>query len=502
MKAWGPEGWDAVLYAASALFAGLTAEHSTISLYKVWGEVAVGPYLVAAVVSAALAGRHARRRAEAEELDDLLARAGEGPDERRQRRGPQPGRSHWSAARIWLFLIVLLGSTLAPLSIEVAQRSTSANFSTASTHVQPEAVTVEQAAMHFVHKQDPYRTSVRHGHVISPMPGEPTYESFFPYLPLMIVFGLPSTAHLPVRLTDARIFFSIATLLVVALALWLCRGPNEPKIRTLQFLTVLPTAALPLATGGDDMPIVAFLLLGIVLAQRRQPFASGIVFGIVSAMKFTAWPLAALALFAAYDRRGRRAPLQMLGGLVLVMIPAVLPFVLRDPTTFVSNVILFPLGLAGVPSPAASPLPGHLIVTAFPSLHRAVPFVAAVIGGTWLTYRLVRRPPSSAGEVSTLAGWVMLVAICVAPATRIGYLLYPINFFIWGYLLRRGADRPLPAGQDQALSSERWKRRRVKRVDSAVAGAEEEGKVVGSTTAPISQYHPSAPAFWPRTSTA
>ena len=37
----------------------------------------------------------------------------------------------------------------------------------------------------------------------------------------------------------------------------------------------------------------------MVLAQRRRPFASGIVFGIASAMKFTAWPLAALALFAA-----------------------------------------------------------------------------------------------------------------------------------------------------------------------------------------------------------
>jgi hypothetical protein len=257
---------------------------------------------------------------------------------------------------------------------------------------------------------------------------------------------------------------------------------------------------LPLATGGDDLPIVAFLLLGIVLAQRRQPVASGIVFGIVSAMKFTAWPLAALALFAAYDRRGRRAPLQMLGGVVLVMVPAVLPFVLRNPATFVSNVILFPLGLAGVPSPAASPLPGHLIVAAFPSLHRVVPFVAAVIGGSWLAYRLVRRPPSSAGEVATLGGWVMLVAICVAPATRIGYLLYPINFFIWGYLLR-GADR-LRSAEDQALSSERWKRRRVKRVDSALTGAEGEGKVVGSTTAPISQYQPSSPAFWPRTSMA
>ena len=55
------------------------------------------------------------------------------------------------------------------------------------------------------------------------------------------------------------------------MALVLCRGPTERKVRALQVLTVLPTAALPLATGGDDMPIVAFLLLAMVLAQRRRP---------------------------------------------------------------------------------------------------------------------------------------------------------------------------------------------------------------------------------------
>ena len=53
------------------------------------------------------------------------------------------------------------------------------------------------------------------------------------------------------------------------------------------------------------MPIVAFLLLAMVLAQRRRPGWAGIVLGIVSAMKFTAWPLAALALFAARDAVGQ-----------------------------------------------------------------------------------------------------------------------------------------------------------------------------------------------------
>ena len=51
---------------------------------------------------------------------------------------------------------------------------------------------------------------------------------------------------------------------------------------------------------------------------------------------------------------------------------------------------------------------------------------------------------------TSLAGWVMLVAIVFAPATRIGYLLYPINFFVWAHMLR-GADE-LERMPDDALA--------------------------------------------------
>ena len=54
----------------------------------------------------------------------------------------------------------------------------------------------------------------------------------------------------------------MVTLLVAAGALALCAGPERAQGPGPQVLTVLPTAALPLATGGDDMPIVALLLLG------------------------------------------------------------------------------------------------------------------------------------------------------------------------------------------------------------------------------------------------
>jgi len=301
--------------------------------------------------------------------------------------------------------------------------------------VQPEVVVIAQAGERLFHGKSLYAATVHDGHVRSAVQGEPTYESFFPYLPLMAVFGLPNAGRGPVKVTDTRVLFSIVTLVVVGAALVMLRAPMERKMRALQFLTVLPTAALPLATGGDDMPIVAFLLLALVLAQRRRPGWSGIVLGIVSAMKFTAWPLAALALFGARDRDGRRAPGRMLLGITAVAGPVVAPFAASEARAFFDNVILFPLGLSGVASPAASNLPGHVLVTELPWLHAALPVVVALVGMTLVVQRLWRRPPTSPSEVAALAGWVMLVAIVFAPATRVGYLLYPVDFFVWGRML-------------------------------------------------------------------
>src|SRR5579863_1587328 len=62
MAAWSPVERDAVLYAASALFAIGTAQLASISLYQQWGRLAVGPYAAGAVASA-MAARRARRKA-------------------------------------------------------------------------------------------------------------------------------------------------------------------------------------------------------------------------------------------------------------------------------------------------------------------------------------------------------------------------------------------------------------------------------------------------------
>jgi uncharacterized membrane protein len=244
----------------------------------------------------------------------------------------------------------------------------------------------------------------------------------------------------------------VITIGVTAAALALSRAEGRRKLRALQARVILPLASLPLATGGDDIPVAAFLLLAMVLAQRRRPFASGVALGIASAMKFTAWPVAALALFAARGGRGERKPLRMLAGILVVAVPTIFPFVLRGPFALVDDVLLFPLGLSGIPSTAASALPGHVLVSAFPSLSRALPLSVGLVLGVVLARYLVKHTPRTASEVCAIAGVVMAVLILLAPNPRVGYLLYPINFFVWAYLL---AEPATPVAQLPAQAAGR-----------------------------------------------
>jgi hypothetical protein len=237
------------------------------------------------------------------------------------------------------------------------------------------------------------------------------------------------------------------------------------------------------------MPVVALMLLGLVALQRRRPLLAGLALGAASSLKFTAWPLAFLALWAAQDLYRSRALGRYILGFAVIAVPVVAPFALRNPSAFVDNVIRFPLGLAGVASPAASPLPGHLLISAVPGVHRPYVIAVAIIGAVLLLWRLKVKPPKTAADVSELTGWVMLIALILAPATRVGYLLYPANLFVWAYVLRRSvapidlAPRP-PASpwarlRDQVPGSGTSNRRSVNGVTPA--------DVVGETTTPASQ---------------
>ena len=278
-----------------------------------------------------------------------------------------------------------------------------------------------------------------HQHITVPA-GQPAYDVYNPYLPLMSLFGGPRSTDAPPRLTDARVAFSVFTILIVVVAMALCRGPTGPRVLALQSMTVLPTAALPLATGGDDLPVAALHVArsGAVATTKTVVGGGRPRGGGVDEDHGVAARRARLPGGARPQRRARATTVAASSwlGIVGVMVPAVLPTATENISAFVDNVVRFPLGLAGVRSPAGSPLIGHLVVSLFPGIHRVFTVTVAAAGVLALAYVLVRRRPSTPAALARLVGWVMTVAILLAPATRVGYLLYPVDFFVWAWLLR------------------------------------------------------------------
>ncbi|MGW1058607.1 glycosyltransferase 87 family protein [Micromonospora rubida] len=409
-RAAGGLALDIGLYAASAAFAAVTAATSTLPPHRAWGTVAAFGYLFAAV---AVAGQlAARRRDAASSLAGL------------------PGR--WAVTGLaWA------ATTVLPLVQQGAQRAAGR-----TDRAQEEVVVVEHAGARLADTGTPYL-----GHdAIAALPADERLLGYTPYQPGMALFGLPR-AVADGWWTDARLWFAVATVLALALAVRALRptdraGRTDPTdradraaavLRGVQAATVLPICALTLATGGDDLPVLALCLLALALAAVDRPGRAGLAVGLAGALKLFAWPVAlVLIAWAATRRSTGRLAVGALGVPALALLPALLV----DRDALVENVLRFPLGHGLVTSPAQSPFPGQLIATALPA-GRVVAAALLVAVGVGIAVRLLRRPPRTAAATALICGYGLLAAILLMPSTRFGYLLYPVALLVWAPALAR-----------------------------------------------------------------
>ena len=79
---------------------------------------------------------------------------------------------------------------------------------------------------------------------------------------------------------------------------------------------------------------------------------------------------------------------------------------------------------------------------------RAVAAALLAAAALGLAVWLVRRPPRDAAQAALVCATGLLAAILLIPATRFGYLLYPIAFALWAPALRvPPPDRVADGGQ-------------------------------------------------------
>jgi phosphatidylinositol alpha-1,6-mannosyltransferase len=178
-------------------------------------------------------------------------------------------------------------------------------------------------------------------------------------------------------------------------------------------------------------------ILGRVQPSRLA--VAGLAIGVACAMKLTAWPaLPVIALMVA-ARDGSRAAWRFVavaGVTAGAAIAATAPAALAKPGVFLQNTILYPLGLTRHLTPAASPLPGHLLAATGTAGHWAAIGLLAAAGLAVAAWLIWRRPANARA-----AAWRLAVGLCVmfvlSPATRWGYFAYPLGLLGWLALTRR-----------------------------------------------------------------
>ncbi|WP_084742953.1 glycosyltransferase 87 family protein [Amycolatopsis australiensis] len=417
--------WDLGFYLACLAFALPTALVSEFYGYRVWGHFATAAYGFGVLHSGWLL---------------LSARTGRTP------RGVLGSR--WCA-----IAVVALVAMVLPLALLVIRRLTGVDWliTPFSWAAQPEVWVIERAADLLLHHGTPYVD-------VTALGRPPEVNDYTPYGPVMAVFGLPRAVFggtpLGDALTDARWVFALAAVACVLGTLKLLKWPKVP-VGAAQLALACPLTALTWAVAGPDLAIVGLLVLACALAATGRAAWSGLVLALVVSAKLIVAPAAAVLAVFVFVRRGsgRAALRRFLSALVATTIALHLPVYLVDPAAFVEHVFRFPLGMGAVRSPAASPLPGHLIAETGP-VGQVAAFALVGAAAVAMLVWLVRRPPASGSDALLRVAVGLGALILLTPATRYGYLVYPL-VLLGAHLAFRVAEDPAapPAQQSAATSS-------------------------------------------------
>lgn len=402
---------DLAFYLGCLAFAATTAVTSEFYGHRVWGNFgALGYGLAAAHTSWLL-------------LDGRT-------------RGQRHGwwRSRWCGLGA-----ISVCAMVAPLAVLIVRRLSGADWLTTpnSWSAQPEVWVIERSASLLLEQGTPYVD-------IAGLARPPGVNDYTPYGPVMALFGLPRAVFggtpLANALTDARLVFAIVACLCAWASVRLLGGRGVP-VRAAQLVVACPLTALTWAVAGPDLAVLGLLVLGAVLAVRHRPAWSAAVVALVVSAKLTALPATVvLAMFVA-ARLGGYALARFIGTWTVVSAAVNLPVLLANPGAFVENVLRFPAGLGAVKSPATSPLPGHLIASIGPAGRTAALVLlaaAAVAIAAWL----LLRPPITGSDAMLRTAVSLGVSTLLTPATRFGYLVYPvvlIGVMLW---LRRQEPTP------------------------------------------------------------
>jgi hypothetical protein len=281
---------------------------------------------------------------------------------------------------------------------------------------------------------------LQHGTPYLPAGQLESWLSYNPYLPVMAVFGMPKALGATGLFADPRVWLTAVSIVLIFAAFSVaaphrhCDDCRHGVLLSTVFIAASPVIAFPLAVGITDPPVIALMFLTLALIAKPSGLtrAAGAL-GVAAAMKATAWPAVPVftAMLAARDgvRKAWRfaaAAIVIAIGLSVLLAPAEL----ARPYSFLQNTVLFPLGLTKHKTPAASPLPGHLLADTGMAGHWAAVGLLAAAGVAFVVWLIV-RPPRDARAAAWRLAIGLTAMFTLAPATRWGYFVYPIGLIGW-----------------------------------------------------------------------
>ena len=348
---------------------------------------------------------------------------------------------HKNVPLIWPMLVSLAGALAAPVTWLVTRVAPT-----------PEVKVISRSAALLLQHGTPYLA-----------PGQlDAWISYNPYLPVMAVFGMPKALGATGLFADPRLWLTAVSIALIWAAFMIaaphrhCDSCRYNIALSTIFFAASPVIAFPLAVGITDPPVIALMLLTLALIARPSGLLrAAAALGVACAMKATAWP--AVPIFAAMlaRRGGARSAWRFVGatiGIAAVLSALMAPTALAHPYSFLQNTVLFPLGLTKHKTPAASPLPGHLLAMTGMAGHWAAVGLL-IAAGLGFAVSLIVRPPDGPRAVAWRLALGLTVMFTLAPATRWGYFVYPIGLVGWMFLSRAPAhDAPEKGGPDKGTA--------------------------------------------------
>ena len=257
---------------------------------------------------------------------------------------------HMNVPVIWPMLVSLAGALAAPVTWLVTRVAPT-----------PEVQVISRSA----------GLLLQHGTPYLPQGELATWLSYNPYLPVMAVFGMPKALGATGLFADPRVWLTAVSIALIWAAFAVaaphrhCDSCRHNVMLSTVFFAASPVIAFPLAVGITDPPVIALMFLTLALIARPSGLVrAAAALGVACAMKATAWPAVPILTAMLAARDGARSAWRFIGVTILVagvLAVALAPAALVDPYAFLQNTVLFPLGLTSHKTPAASPLPGHLL---------------------------------------------------------------------------------------------------------------------------------------------